>query len=100
METRPGTVTAPPPAVAGAGATKTRRKKRNTDDGNVRYFLPKAGSSPAKPELGQEVASEGEALIEAFKSGQSFYALTAWKAVPEVNGSGSPVILKQAVARS
>ena len=100
METRPGTVTAPPAAVAGAGAEKTRRKKRNIDDGSVRYFLPKAGSSPAKPELGQEVASEGEALIEAFKSGQSFYTLTAWKAVPEVNGGGSPVIVKQAVARS
>jgi hypothetical protein len=100
METRPGTVTAPPASVVGAGAEKTRRKKRNTDDSNVRYFLPKAGSSPAKPELGQEVASEGEALIEAFKSGQSFYTLTAWKAVPEVNGGGSPVIVKQAVARS
>ena len=100
METRPGTVTAPPAAVAGASAAKTRRKRRNTDDGDVRYFLPKAGSSPAKPELGQEVASEGEALIEAFKSGQSFYTLTAWKAVPEVNGGGSPVIVKQAVART
>lgn len=100
METRPGTVTVPPAAAAGAGAEKTRRKKRNTDDGSVRYFLPKAGCSPAKPELGQEVASEGEALIEAFKSGQSFYTLTAWKAVPEVNGGGSPVIVKQAVARS
>src|SRR5713101_4145188 len=100
METRPGTVTAPPAAVAGAGAAKTRRKKRNTDDGNRRYFLPKAGSSPAKPELGQEVATEGEALIEAFKNGQHFYTLTAWKAVPEVNGNSSPVIVKQAIART
>jgi hypothetical protein len=99
MDTRPGTVTAPPAAGANAGAAKTQRRKRNTDDGNVRYFLPKSGSSPAKPELGQEVASEGEALIEAFKSGQSFYTLTAWKAVPEVNGGGSPVIVKQAIAR-
>jgi len=78
----------------------SRRKRRATEEGNRRYFLPKAGSSPAKPELGQEVASEGEALIEAFKNGQQFYTLTAWKAVPEVNGSGSPVIVKQAVART
>jgi hypothetical protein len=48
--------------------------------------------------LGQEVASEGEALIQAFRSGQAFYTLTAWKAVPEVNGGGSPVIVKQPVA--
>lgn len=80
-------------------AGHARRKKRVSEDGNLRYFLPRTGSSPAKPELGQEMASEGEALIEAFKSGQPFYALTAWKAVPEVNG-GNPVIVRQAIART
>jgi len=77
-----------------------RRKKRGQENGAPRFFLPKAGSSPAKPELGQEMASESEALIEAFKSGQPFYTLTAWKAVPEVNGGSSPVIVKQALART
>src|ERR1700752_3168035 len=76
-----------------------RRKKRASEDGNLRYFLPRTGSSPAKPELGQEMANEGEALIEAFKSGQPFYTLTAWKAVPEING-GNPVIVRQAIART
>ena len=84
-----------PPAV---NSTTPRRKRRNGDDAGVRYFLPKPGSSAAAPELGQEVASEGEALIQAFRSGQTFYKLTAWKAVPEVNSGGSPVIVKQAVA--
>ena len=94
MDTRTSSST-PPPALS----TSTRRKRRNGDDAGVRrYFLPKSGSSPATPELGQEVASEGEALIQAFRSGQPFYTLTAWKAVPEVNGGGSPVIVKQAVA--
>jgi hypothetical protein len=74
------------------------RRRRNGNDANLRYFLVKPGSSPAKPELGQEVASEGEALIEAFKSGQPFYTVTAWRAVPEVNG-GNPVIVKQAIAQ-
>ena len=78
----------------------SRRKKRDSEGSNLRYFLPKAGSSSAKPELGQEIASEGEALIEAFKNGQQFYTLTAWKAVPEVNGRSSPVIVKQALART
>ena len=81
-----------------ANGTNTRRKRRDGDDAGVRYFLPKAGSSAATPELGQEVASEGEALIQAFRSNQTFYTLSAWKAVPEVNGGGSPVIVKQAVA--
>jgi hypothetical protein len=82
---------------AAASSTGPRRKRRSGDDAGVRYFLPKPGSSQATPELGQEVASQGEALIQAFRSGQPFYTLTAWKAVPEVNGGGSPVIVKQAV---
>ena len=80
--------------------SRSRGTRRVMDDGNLRYFLPKAGSSPSKPELGQEMASEGEALIEALKNGQPFYTLTAWKAVPEVNGKSSPVIVKQALART
>ena len=100
METRSATVTAPPSAVAGAGAAKTRRRRPATDDDHVRYFLPKPGSTPDKPELGREMPNEGEALIEAFKSGQPFYALTVCKAATEVNGGGSPVIVRQAVART
>jgi hypothetical protein len=86
-----------PSTPAGSEGTHAARKRRNGSDASLRYFLIKAGSSPAQPELGQEVASEGEALIEAFRSGQPFYTVTAWKAVPEVNG-GNPVIVKQAVA--
>lgn len=86
--------------AAGSETGASRRKKRTQENGNVRFFLPKTGSSPAKPELGQEMASEGEVLIEAFKTGQPFYMLTAWKAVPEVNGGSNPVIVKQALART
>lgn len=85
------------PSVARSESTNPPRRRRNANDAHLRYFLIKPGSSPAKPELGQEMASEGEALIEAFRSGQPFYTVTAWKAVPEVNG-GNPVIVKQAVA--
>ena len=100
METRSATATAPPSAVVGADAVKTRRRRLATDGDHVRYFLPKPGSTPDKPELGREMPNEGEALIEAFKSGQPFYALTVCKASTEVNGGGSPVIVRQAVARS
>lgn len=86
------------PAATRSESASAPRRRRNGNDANLRYFLIKPGSSPAKPELGQEVASEGEALIEAFKSGQPFYTVTAWKAVPEVNG-GNPVIVKQAIAQ-
>lgn len=56
--------------VSTAEAAHARRNRRVREEGDLRYFLPKTGSSSAKPELGQEMASEGEALIEAFKNGQ------------------------------
>jgi hypothetical protein len=96
MEGKGITEAAPPPAAARTDGANAPRRRRNGNDANLRYFLIKPGSTPAKPELGQEMASEGEALIEAFRSGQPFYTVTAWKAVPEVNG-GNPVIVKQAV---
>jgi hypothetical protein len=93
MENRTGE-TANSSALA-HGDASGRRKRRNGADVVLRYFLPKPGSSSGTVELGQEVASEGEALIEAFKKGQQFYTLAVWKAVPEVNGSSNPVIVKQ-----
>src|SRR5437879_11815359 len=81
-----------------ASSTSLRRKRRNADDAGVRYFLPKSGSSPATPELGQEVASEGEALIQAFRSGQPLYTLTAWKAVAEGKWGVDAVIVGPAGA--
>jgi hypothetical protein len=85
------------PAAVKSDDSSATRRRRNGNHLNLRYFLMKAGSSAVKPELGQEMASEGEALIEAFRSGQPFYTVTAWRAVPEVNG-GNPVIVKQAMA--
>jgi hypothetical protein len=87
------------PASTSVGGANTRRRHRNGSDPNLRYFLPKSGSSPAKPEFGQEMANEGEALIEALKSGQTFFTVAVWKSVPEVNGGGNPVIVKQAVVQ-
>ena len=99
MENKAAVETTERPTAARADGANTPRRRRNGNDLNLRYFLVKPGSSPAKPELGQEMASEGEALIEAFRTGQPFYTVTAWKAVPEVNGGSNPVIVKQAVAQ-
>lgn len=97
MENKAGGAAASAAPAAGDG--NGRRKRRNGVDVALRYFLPKTGPSSGAVELGQEVANEGEALIEAFKHGQQFYTVAVWKAVPEVNG-GSPVITKQPVARN
>ena len=85
--------------AAGTSERNGRRRRWEMSGENIRYFLPKSGTSDEKPELGQEVDSEGEALVQAFRSGQVFYTLVAWKAVPEINGN-EPKIVKQAVSRS
>jgi hypothetical protein len=92
--------TATPVSSTGQGESRNGRRGRwemNSD--NVRYFLPKPGSSASKPELGQEMTDEGGTLVEAFKSGQVFYTLVAWKATTKING-GRPEIVKQVMPRS
>jgi hypothetical protein len=85
--------------AAGTSERSGRRRRWEMTTENVRYFLPKSGTSGEKPELGQEMTSEGEALVQAFKSGQVFYTLVVWKAVPEINGN-EPKIVKQALTRT
>lgn len=85
--------------VPGTPERNGRRRRLEITSENVRYFLLKSGSSSEKPELGQEMTNEGEALVQAFKSGQVFYTLVAWKAVPEINGN-EPRIVKQVFDRS
>jgi hypothetical protein len=79
-----------PPAQSRKG-----RKVRQQAEEVIRYFLAKDGTSPEKPELGLEVASEGEALIKAFQSKNGvIYAVLAYKAEAEVQG-GSPILVKR-----
>lgn len=87
-----------PPASAKNGRSDRRRKWEMTS-ANVRYFLPKQGASIERPELGREITSEAEVLVEAFRTGQIFYTLVAWKAVPEMD-DGAPKIIKEALKRS
>jgi len=84
--------------LAGRNGRGERRRRTEATDDNARYFLPKAGSNSDKPELGQEMTSEAEALVQAFRSGQVFYTLVAWKAVPEMTGN-EPRIVKQALKK-
>ena len=88
-------------AAATAAADALGRKQRSgpAPGEQVRYFLPKAGSSSEHPELGQEMANEGEALVEAFKAGQLFYTVVAWRATPEMNGCEAKIV-KRPLPRS
>lgn len=75
---------------------RSRRKRKNSEPPNARYFLSKPGATLKSPELGQEVPTEGEALIQSFRSDKVFYIVSVWKAVPHQNG-GEPVITKESV---
>jgi hypothetical protein len=73
---------------------RIRRSRQHTEE-VARYFLAKEGSSIEKPELGVEVASEGEALIKAFQSKNGvIYTVLAYKAEAEIQG-GSPTLVKK-----
>ena len=75
------------------------RKSRQQTEEVARYFLAKEGSSVEKPELGAEVASEGEALIKAFQSKNGvIYTLLAYKAEAEMQG-GSPTLVKRPIRK-
>jgi len=99
MENKPVGVTAELDSNGKDEHAANGRRRRNSGDGTMRYFLPKPGSSPERPELGREMPTEGEALIEAFRNGQLFFVLIPYKATTEVKG-GSPLIVKQAVGRT
>jgi hypothetical protein len=90
-----------PKLVSGAatpGTPKRPRKQRASEE-VARYFLAKDGSTPAKPELGEEAQSESDALIKAFRSkGGVIYVVTAFRAEAEVQG-GNPILVKRPIEK-
>jgi hypothetical protein len=91
------TVTAIPAQAPVRPSTQSKRTRRSRQQGEevARYFLAKDGSTPTKPELGEEASSEGEALIKAFQSKSgTVYILHAYKAEAEMQG-GSPILVKK-----
>jgi len=94
METTLAKVTEIQPTAVSRAPRRARRPRQQPEE-VVRYFLAKEGSSVEKPELGVEVASEGEALIKAFQSKNGvIYAVLAYKAEAEIQG-GSPTLVKR-----
>ena len=86
-------------APAGQAEPQRRRRPRQQSEEVARYFLAKDGSSIDKPELGAEVASEGEALIKAFQTKSGLlYADVVYKAEAEIQG-GSPTLVKRPVRK-
>jgi len=91
------------PDVTRANMRPSRRPRRLAADGEsatgTRFFLPKTGTDGNSFELGREVASEGEARVEALKLGVTYYALQEWRPVADFAGK-NPELKREAVNRS
>ena len=65
---------------------RSRSESSEENDQHARYFLGKAGSDAGTPVLDREVASEGEALVEALRLGVTYYAIEEFRVVPDFSG--------------
>ncbi len=80
-------------------AARTRRSRTSSDeenDGNARYFLAKANRNDGTLAFDREVASEGEALVEALRLGVTYYEIQEFRVVPDFSGR-KPQLDKEAV---
>src|ERR1700681_2270080 len=82
---------------AGKKGRSSRRWRgaRVAEPSTARFFLIKT-SGNGTVELGQEVTSENEAMVESFRVGGSFAVVTEWRAQVDL-ATGVPVIKKEAV---
>ena len=88
---------AEPKAPAGKKERSSRRRRliKTGEPSTARYFLIKASGSDGL-QIGQEVASENEALTASFRASGSYAVVTEWKANVDVS-TGAPVIKKEGV---
>ena len=67
-------------------ARRNRTQARDEDGTGTRYFLAKANRDGNIPALDREVASEGEALVEALRAGVTYYAIQEFRVIPDFTG--------------
>lgn len=79
-----------------ARARRPRANDGEEDKRCTRYFLGKAKGDGSQPALDREVASEGEALVEALRSGVTYYAIQEFRVIPDFAGK-RPQLEKEAV---
>ena len=62
------------------------RRSRGQSLNDVRYFVGRPASGDAKPTLEQEVASEPEALVIAFKNDSRVYFVSEYRVTQRIDG--------------
>jgi hypothetical protein len=61
-----------------------RRRSRSDEANRVRYFVGRPSEPDAKPTLEQEVASEPEALVIAFKNDSRVYFVSEFRVTQRI----------------
>ena len=74
-----------------------RRPRRRSSDG-VRYFVGHSAPGDGKPTLEQEVASEPEALVIAFKNDSRVYLVNEFRVTQRIEGGQVWLEKEQAAA--
>jgi hypothetical protein len=64
-----------------------------------RFFLSKAGGNAGHLDLGRELASEAEAIVESLKAGLSYFSVVEWRGIADFSGK-KPQLKKEAVPRA
>ena len=67
------------------GTRKARQSQPEAAEGR-RFFLAKQGGTSGVPELGRELPSEAEAMVESLKTGLSYFAVSEWRGVADLSG--------------
>ncbi|HTV56643.1 MAG TPA: hypothetical protein VMI06_17230 [Terriglobia bacterium] len=100
MATEAATVeTRGPQPVAQKPARRRPAPADTQSEPPLRYFLAPKDGDGATPSLGREVSNENEALIESLKSGASYFAVSEYRAVPDMTGK-APKIRKEAMRKT
>jgi hypothetical protein len=100
-ETRGGrAVPGQKPVAEPAPTSRRRRNQGETAEQSVveRFFLAaESNASGDTPPLGREVPNEGEAIVESFRAGVHFFAVSEYHTRAEVSSSRGPILKKEAV---
>ncbi len=83
-------------AASRRSAADRKRASTGAEKSGARFFLGKADAKT--PVLEREFATENDALIEALKTGQTYFVVSEWKAVADLSKE-VPQIRKDIVRR-
>lgn len=83
----PNAAEAKKPQVKGGSRRPERRRRAEAPDQIVRYFVGRPAADDGKPTLEQEVASEPEGLVIAFKNDSRVYFVHEYRVTQRIEGN-------------